>query len=81
MMDKYQLRKQYVNKIQFSYSLLGIAIVTWTLQPPDINLDLATYPKDITPLMRLSRPIGQHAVNSTAIMRKSSLTGQRDERE
>ena len=39
-------------KTEFSYRMLGISTPTYTLQPPDINIELAGFLKEVTPAER-----------------------------
>ena len=48
MLDKYKLRKQFV-KPEFSYRILNITQPTWSLESLSINMDLASFPKLVTP--------------------------------
>ena len=48
MLDKYKLRKQYV-KPEFSCRILNITQPTWPLESLSINMDLASFPKLVTP--------------------------------
>ena len=48
MLDKYKLRKQYV-KPEFSYRILNITQPTWSLESLNINMNIASFPKLVTP--------------------------------
>jgi len=47
LMEKLSLRKSSI-KPNFSYRILNVDIPTWKINPPDVNLHLASYKKEAT---------------------------------